>query len=535
MAQARFWPNPTQKLLLRLCLEREAERARSAWEQWKRRVDLDDLDQASFRIMSFAYTRLSALNVNDPDSARIKGIYRYQWTKNQIAFRGKAQLLRVFAEQSIPTLLLKGSALCHTVYPEPTARPMHDLDLLVPVGEAARVVKLLQDQGWEAQHFAPEKIIQELHACSFLHPEFGELDLHWYVFRSHCHERRNAGLWAAAVEHRFQDAPTQILCPADQFLHACEHSMHYSPSSSLQWLVDACLILRCRERAMDWERLVTQAREFELILPVRKTLLYLQKYFAEPVPSEVLRDLADAQVSFLARFEYFLAGRPEGKQQGYGQKIGMSFCHHLRKCEGRPLLETLRDFPDFLRLISHYEGDWGQAFLDFALMIYLGLKRRVRDGLGFLLDGICGRALIQAKEVTAFAAHQMNGFYREETLLGQIFRWSEPAASLSLELHAEDSEWVWEFPHFFQGKVCLERELRLWVNGHELTAEQIKCRGHELRFCVPRSYLREGRERKVQKLSWSIRAFQPKGKDVRWLGLPLWRLRILRVKRKQID
>src|ERR1700761_491560 len=99
----RFFPDRCQLPLMQACLLRDDDAARAAWKTWKARVDLDDLDPASFRIMSLAYRRMIDLGIDDPDAGRIKGIYRYHWTRNQIAWRGKGRVLRELAELGIPT------------------------------------------------------------------------------------------------------------------------------------------------------------------------------------------------------------------------------------------------------------------------------------------------------------------------------------------------------------------------------------------------------------------------------------------------
>jgi hypothetical protein len=528
MDPSRFWPKPDQLLLLQLCLQKEGERAVVAWECWKKKVNLDDLDHASFRIMSLAYTRLVELQIPDPDLGRIKGIYRYQWTKNKLAFRGKAELLHAFAAAAIPTLLLKGAALCQTVYRDPTARPMHDLDLLVPVNDAARVVRLLQERGWLAQHFAPEVIIQHLHACSFLHPQYGELDLHWHVLRSYCHAGKDAELWAAAVEHLFEGAPTKILCPADQFLHACEHGMHHSPSSSLQWLVDACLILRHSRSPMDWERLLDQARQFELVLPVYQTLCYLKEQFQESVPDKVLQDLSHSPVALTARVEYFLAGRSEEKQQDYLHRTGLLLCHYLRNKRGRSTMEAIRSFPLYLRLSYHYERGLIQGLWDLSLTILIHIKMKLQDVGRYLGAYFSDHPAMRQKRALAFSSHEISGFYRAETILGQTFRWSEPEASLQLELVPGEDRLIWEFPEFCHVENCRLRNPVFRINNQILSPERMIWKRRHVILQIPRHLPGKNSEPTFRHLAWSVTAFQPSGKDKRLLGLPLFRIWIHR-------
>ena len=136
MSQRRFFPTPQQLLLLKFCLLTDPDQARRAWQAWRAQIDLDDLDPSCFRLMSLVYRRLVDLGIDDRDLARIKGLHRYHWTRNQLAWRGKDEVLRALEAQGTPTLLLKGAALSRTVYPEPTTRGMNDLDILVPVANA---------------------------------------------------------------------------------------------------------------------------------------------------------------------------------------------------------------------------------------------------------------------------------------------------------------------------------------------------------------------------------------------------------------
>jgi len=525
--QRRFWPNPDQLLLVQCCLERDDAMAREAWTLWKKRVDLDKLDYASFRIMSLAYTRVVSWQLSDPDTGRIKGIYRFQWTKNKLAFRGKADLLRAFAQEGIPTMLLKGAALCQTVYKDPSARPMHDLDLLVPAAEAARVVRLLQTRGWIAQHFAPEEVIKYLHACSFLHPDFGELDLHWHVMRSHCNSTRDAELWAAAVSHTFEGVETKILCPADQFLQACEHGMHHSPSSVLQWLVDACFILRHSGSVFDWERLVAQTQKFELVLPVRETLSYLSRTFREPVPQGVSKALASSPVTVTARVEYFLAGRPESKQDDHLHRAAVAFCHYLRVRQERSARQTILGFPEYLRLITHFPGTISEACIGSAKGAYMQAKRTIWDTRLRLQHRLRGNPPIADRRLGAWPASEMEGFYRVEEIFGQRFRWSAPQASLSLPLLNSRCNLIIEFPGFCFSPRLLERHPVLHFNNHVLTGEHLKWKTHCVVLRVPSAFFREGGR---QTISWSLKALSPGGRDERSLGMPVFRILIFPIK-----
>jgi len=509
-------------LLLQACLLPDDSAARTAWRAWKRQVDLDDLDQASFRIMSLAYTRLRALGEDDPDLGRIRGIYRYQWTKNQIAFRGKAELLRAFAAASIPTLLLKGAALCRTAYSDATARAMHDLDLMVPTDRAPEVVGLLQARGWTAQHFAPEAIIEYLHACSFLHPDCGELDLHWHALRSRSRADLDAGFWAASVPHVFDGAPTRVLCPADQFLHACEHSLHESPSSALQWLADAVHILRHAGSAFDWDRLAEQSARFRLVLPVRHALTFLQSQLAVEVPAPVLARLRRGPAGWVDRLEYRLARSPEEAKRGALHRAATVASHYLHLRQGHPLVRSLQGFPAYVRFLSHYERGFGSLVLECGAAVAVRVWSQASSTLLGLRAELDGHPRPRVLDWEELQRHDPRGFYKLETLRGQDFRWSSAErGSLSLPLPARGCLLVWEFPQFIREDDLRSRSPVWRLAGRRLHRLRVRLPFPGAAFWIP-ARAAAGR---APTLTWTARPLLP-GKDPRPLGLPLFRLHL---------
>ncbi len=524
MSRSRFWPNPVQYQLLSTCLLRDKSAAVAAWRGWKSRIDLDDLDFASFRIMSLVYRRLLELEIQDVDMGRIKGIYRFQWTKNKLAFRGKADLLQAFAAAGIETMLLKGAALSQMVYSDPSARTMHDLDFLVHLFDARKAMDLLRARGWVPQHFDPEAAIEYLHACSFLHPEFGEVDLHWHIMRSRCQVDRDERLWAAAIDCKFEDAPTKVLCPADLFLHACEHSLHNSSSSSLQWIVDACFILRHSRQPMDWNRLVEQTKRFRLTLPVRETLSYLHRHFDENIPEDVTVALANIPVPIADRIEFFLAGRPEKKQSDFVQKQGLALCHYLKLNEGRSLLEIVQKFPVYIRLSNHYRRGLGVVFWEFLVSLPVGLKRSLRTRAFRLHNLLRGKPTLPADSIARIEERYLKGFFPLEFAQASRFRWTSLEASIRLDIPAGSYDVLLEFLSIFPQEDLPARQLVFKINNQIIPATDISLKlGTFLNHGLIRIKLNGDHQYTEgnQILSCLIQGWTPSNGDSRSLGIPI--------------
>jgi len=329
MTRKRFWPDPTQALLLGVCLHRDREAAIQSWKKWKARVDLDDLDNSSFQIMSLVCRRLLDLDIADPDLRRIKGLHRYRWTQNQLATRGQRELLKALHRENIPTMLLNGAALGRTVYPEPTTRGMQDMEILVPRTTAANAMQRLEKQGWISRHIDAIRTVEYSYACPLLHPDYGEVCLYWRVMRSEGSTGRDEELWQAARDFAYEETPTHVLCPADQFLHGCEQGMYHPCAPDLQWLVDGTFVVRHSPAPFDWPRLVDQSRKFQRSLHTRATLIYLREHFEDSIPGEAIAELAQAPVTLDNRIEYFLAGRPEARRTDLTHKLGRAARRYL--------------------------------------------------------------------------------------------------------------------------------------------------------------------------------------------------------------
>ena len=348
MTPKSFWPDDTQALLLGACLLRDSAAALDSWRRWKSRVDLADLDHASFQIMSFALHRLLELGFSDPDLLRIKGLHRYQWTQSQLAARGNRELLTAMHIENIPTLLLGGASLAQTVYPEPNTRPLHDSTILIPVESASHAIELLKIRGWMTEPFIPPRTIKTSRACTLKHPDHGTSNLRWRLMNSDNQPQSDDEFWNAARPFEFDQMPTRILCPVDQFLLACEHGLREPTAAGLIWLLDCVLILRNSASPFDWPRLVRQSKNFQLLLHTRETLSYLYQHFESSMPSMITTELAQIPVTLDQRMEVFLAVHVTNRQS-FNYKLGMAACHYLRMKRGGILRQLRLDIPRFLR------------------------------------------------------------------------------------------------------------------------------------------------------------------------------------------
>jgi hypothetical protein len=315
-AELSSWPTPEKELLLRAALL-AGEPALEAWQQWRSRVDIEQLDPGSYRVLPLLFRNLGRLQVQDAAMGRLKGIYRLTWYQNQMRFHAITPLLHLFHEVGIPTMVLKGTALTLLYYRDYGLRPMSDCDLLVPTARAREALDLLKSLGWKPsrpQLTMPPRdgFINVRQAVGLAHDDGREFDMHWHALLQGCYKGADDDFWSAAIAADVHGAPTTVLNPADELLHTCVHGMRWNPVPPLRWLADATTIIRQAGADLDWGRLVEQAKKRRLILPVRETLAYVQEILQVSVPSAVVREMTLEPVSEIERLEHNYNIRPYG-------------------------------------------------------------------------------------------------------------------------------------------------------------------------------------------------------------------------------
>ncbi len=106
-------------------------------------------------IAPLAHVHLKAAQVETPPDVtrQLLALYLRHRHDNQLRSRVLSDVLKTLQAAGIETVVLKGAALSHTLYPDPALRPMSDLDLLLRKDEARAAQKVLAAMsGYSARH-----------------------------------------------------------------------------------------------------------------------------------------------------------------------------------------------------------------------------------------------------------------------------------------------------------------------------------------------------------------------------------------------
>jgi hypothetical protein len=284
-------------LLLRAALL-DGPPAAAAWDAWLAAVDLEHLDKGSFRLLPLAYRRAAARGSRTPVLARLRGVHRQSWYRNQLLFREVARVVRAFAEAGIDTLLLKGVPLALLHYGDEGSRPMSDADMLVKRADVTRAVQVLGACGWRPRKTPNAWPPEPRASWPFNNGEL-EFDLHWRVFSIGSSPEDT--LWDASVPCLIRGAPTRALAPTDQLLHVIVHGLQWSPIPSIRWIADAVVL--AAPGAIGWDRLIEQATTRRFVPALTLALDYLSRRFDVVVPPDVFARLRARRPSSLERLE----------------------------------------------------------------------------------------------------------------------------------------------------------------------------------------------------------------------------------------
>lgn len=212
--------------------------------------------------------------------------------QNSLAYAALREWSLRFQEAGISALWLKGAALGLMVYPHPHLRDMGDIDVLVgPAQIAAARALVEQVTGRKTSSLASDV---DRHATAKVGTGYQvNLELHWSLVDMTVNPGSEDIDWFLAQQLVIQSdgADVRTLSPEAHLLHLCAHAqiIHGDQFRLVRYL-DLHLLIT-RYPALDWELIVERAAAFGWSYGVERALLLTQRYFATPLPPDLLAKL----------------------------------------------------------------------------------------------------------------------------------------------------------------------------------------------------------------------------------------------------
>jgi hypothetical protein len=217
--------------------------------------------------------------------------------ENQLHWENVRRITAAFANAGLPLVVLKGSALAQTVYPDPACRPMSDIDLWLEGERMAEAVDLMSGLGFQAQEKADRPLkLQRLSGgeIRFGRPHWvqGAVELHWSPMPGwwfyHTAVPDTAGMWQrrrplSLVANGAETAG--LICqldPEDTIIQIATHIAvnHQFSGMLLRSLAD--IALTATARPVNWPLLAERARAWRLGTAVYLSLTLTDQLFDLP-------------------------------------------------------------------------------------------------------------------------------------------------------------------------------------------------------------------------------------------------------------
>lgn len=286
-----------QKLLLRASLLQGKE-ALDAWQQWSTEIDIDTLDSESYHLLCLLYRNLSLHQVQDELMQRLKSVYRRHWYANNLLIKEAKDIVQSFQSNSIRALALADTGLISNYYQDLAERSIYRLDFLVQPSDIPTAIRLVNFSGWVLNS---SPTANSLH---FQNSSRHQLWLHQHIFWSvpgTCIEHE---LWKHSISGRIGDCKALVLSPTEQLLFVCSKINRRHQVPQVRWLADAVKIIQMADHEIDWNRLLAQSQQCQLILPLRNMVFLLQNILDIQFPDWVLSKLDKLPISKFELLEY---------------------------------------------------------------------------------------------------------------------------------------------------------------------------------------------------------------------------------------
>lgn len=322
------------------------------------------------------------------------------------ALRGAATTLDA---AGIPFVVLKGMALAHLVYAEPTLRPMQDVDLWLGPDRLDAATAVLRQAGFEfprrtyegrwtpAAAGAADDRALEIPGTPIFFELHGALPS-WSGFPA----TFTAAAWDRARRVPLGDVAARVLAPQDQLLHVALHlSRRHLFRSGLQGVVDLALVLQRWRDRWDWVALVDDYERLGVTQWMRLSLRVAQLLLDAPVPPEVFRRLPAAPAADAAEMERLAleqiwnagGGLPHALEQVVAGERRFAWIRNrvLTYLRGQPWHAGRRLWFDVVTKLPRYARAWARGELRGSRLRDGVRQVRDRSRLAALVDG-AGRA-----------------------------------------------------------------------------------------------------------------------------------------------
>jgi len=260
-------------------------------QEWETLFNLSRKHNVAAILYSSLKTLSPSIEVPDGIYAQMHEIYLMNAARNTLYLHEAEILFDALHAEGIPTIGLKGLYLIENVYENIALRSMSDLDMLLKKEHIPQVLLLIEDLGYRPTTYfnIHDENIDIKHVPPYIKGQGPYLEIHWTLLEENEPFTIGAeGLWQRAIPARMGGMDALALGLEDLILHLCIHqSYQHHLALGLRGLYDIALVLQQKQKKVDWDALVRQAKDWGAERVVALTFHLLEELLDVEIPPDV--------------------------------------------------------------------------------------------------------------------------------------------------------------------------------------------------------------------------------------------------------
>lgn len=359
----KSFPNNEELLFLQLLLCKD-EVFLELFKQWSTHIEFEKIDHATSRLLPLLYKRLRKFSYTHDLSARIQGVYKLAWIKNQRLLDALGKIVPLLEERGISVLALKGIPLLLQAYQDVGARFLGDADLLIHPRYAKQAVEIMRQAGWKLEsdrfpiyaQLSNDTLQRAIKEATFINDQHIEVDIHWRLF-DFSDERKETlsfeELWERSLPFSSKDKTYHMPSPEDMLMHVIIHGSEGNSHRTLRWVTDAVAIIKTFE--INWDQLLVEIKKGDRAVEMVVALSFLELYEFVMLPESFTQALFQIPLSEKEKTRYYRRANALKIRWGSFPRLWRTYW----KYESRgafPL--SLVHFFDYLALVWGFEKKW---------------------------------------------------------------------------------------------------------------------------------------------------------------------------------
>lgn len=289
MSRATALLDESHRLLLR-AISRPDHEAIVAFTSWRSKIDLDDIDQSTRRIMPILVDLADRSGLKDADISRMRGIRRHTWTSNVLQLRQLFIALDALEKAGIPSLVMKSAALFARSPRAASRRMAGDYDILIAPGAFGGAKRALEEvgfspKGFDWQDFEGDLAQQTMSGAPIsIRNQHGEIDLHWRPLINIGDPRLVDQFFVRAETASLQGRAVRVPRLSDHFFMAMARCEPSDQVECFNRLVEAYFLLSDSVRGIRWDEVEYLVRRYGMEVPALSFLSALMTETATLIP-----------------------------------------------------------------------------------------------------------------------------------------------------------------------------------------------------------------------------------------------------------